>query len=411
MENLLVLQSGGPTAVINASLAGVIKGGHESPQIGKVYGGLNGIEGVEGGRLVSLEPLSDGKSLRLLRQTPSSYLGSCRKKLPPASEDDRPYKAIFKVLEAFNIGCVCCIGGNDSMDTVQKLSRFAEETGKSVRFVGVPKTIDNDLCLTDHTPGFGSAAKFVVGCMRQLAQDTAVYDIPSVTVVEAMGRNAGWLAGSAALANDSACTAADIVCLPERPFDKAAFLARVEELCKTKKSVMLAVSEGIRGKDGSYIYQGEAAKANDKFGHASLGGAGKAVEALIKGELGVKTRSIELSTLQRCFSASASLCDVDEAFEAGCVAVRLALEGSSGIMVGFERTSQDPYRIKLVPLDVNLIANFEKRVPDEMIADDGFGVTEEFIRYALPLISGEPDLLYRDGRLQLAPPLKREPRL
>ena len=409
MKNLLVLQSGGPTAVINSSLAGVIKAGFDNPQkIGEVYGGLNGIEGVMEESLASLEIFKDSKALNLLKQTPSSYLGSCRKKLPEISKDEGTYKKIFDVFEKYNIGYVFCIGGNDSMDTTDKLSAYAKARGKELRVVGIPKTVDNDLVLTDHTPGYGSAAKFVANCMRQLALDTDVYRMPSVIVLEAMGRNAGWLTAAAALANDKSCCGADIVCLPERGFDRERFLAKVEEVSKAKKTIMVAVSEGIRDKDGNYIKENakRGGEGHDRFGHAALGGAGKTVEAWIASELGFKSRSIELSTLQRCFAAGASRCDVEEAFLAGYRGVGFALDGLTGVMAGFKRTSDKPYAVDVVPLPVSEIANKEKTVPKDMITDDGFGLTGKFLDYAAPLVCGEPDLVYENGVLQFAPKIK-----
>ncbi len=405
MGNLLVLQSGGPTAVINSSLAGVIKGGfNNSGKIEKVYGALNGIEGVEQERLVELDAFKDSLKLRLLKQTPSSYLGSCRKKLPKVGEDNGFYEKIFGVFEKNNIEYVFCIGGNDSMDTTDKLSKYAKETGKSVRVVGIPKTVDNDLVITDHTPGYGSAAKFVANCMRQIALDTDVYQMPSVVVLEAMGRNAGWLTASATLANDENLNAADIICLPERSVEKASLLAKVEEVSKTKKTIMIAVSEGIRDKDGNYIKENakRGGEGHDRFGHAALGGAGKTVESWISAELGFKSRSIELSTLQRCFSQGASLTDVEEAFLAGFKGVEFAISGMTGIMAGFKRVSDKPYKMEIEPLPVSQIANMEKAIPCEMISADGFSMTEKFIDYARPLIEGEPELIYENGVLQLA---------
>lgn len=409
MKNLLVLQSGGPTAVINSSLAGVIRCGFDNPQkIGMVYGALNGIEGVEEERLVSLDIFKDDHALRLLKQTPSSYLGSCRKKLPAVGEDDGLYEKLFGIFEKYNIGYVCCIGGNDSMDTTNKLSEYAQAVGKEIWVAGIPKTVDNDLVLTDHTPGYGSAAKFVAGCMRQIALDTDVYRMPSVVVLEAMGRNAGWLTAAAALANDANGCYADIVCLPERAFDKDRFLARVEEISKEKKTIMIAVSEGIRDAEGNYIKENakRGGEGHDRFGHAALGGAGKTVEGWISAELGFKSRSIELSTLQRCFAAGASLCDVEEAFMAGYKGAGFAFCGMGGIMAGFKRTSDKPYIMEVEPLPVAQIANKEKPVPDDMIQDDGFGMTQKFIDYASPLICGEPELVYENGLLQFAPKIK-----
>lgn len=404
MGNLLVLQSGGPTAVINSSLAGVIKCGFDNPQkIGNVYGALNGIEGAEQERLVLLDGFKDSKNLDLLKQTPASYLGSCRKKLPKVSEDDGTYKRLFDVFEKNNIEYIFCIGGNDSMDTTDKLSKYCAENGKDIKVVGIPKTIDNDLVLTDHTPGYGSAAKFVANCMRQIALDTDVYQMPSVVVLEAMGRNAGWLTASAALANDESCHGADIICLPERAVDKGEFLAKVEVTSKSKKTIMIAVSEGIRDKGGNYIKENaKQGGGHDKFGHAALGGAGKTVEAWIASELGFKTRSIELSTLQRCFAAGASLCDVEEAFLAGYKGAEFALDGMSGVMAGFKRLADKPYKIEVVPMPVCEIANKEKAIPDDMITADGFGMTQKFLDYALPLIDGEPNLVYKNGVLQFA---------
>ncbi len=409
MKNLLVLQSGGPTAVINSSLAGVIKYGFDHPEtFGKVYGSIGGIEGVENERIVDLEFFNNEKTLALLKQTPSSHLGSCRKKLPAVGEDDAYYERLFSVFEKYNIGYLCCIGGNDSMDTTNKLSIYAKENSKELNVVGVPKTIDNDLVITDHTPGFGSAAKFVANCMRQLACDTSVYEMHSVLILEAMGRNAGWLTAAASLANDDSFSGADIICLPERPFDPDKFLARLESVSHEKKCIMIALSEGIRDKDGNYIKQDTSSSRTktDKFGHAALGGAGKAVETLISSSLGLKTRTLELSTLQRCYSAGASLCDVNEAFEAGYKGAEFAANGQTGIMASFTRASEAPYSIIVEPIPVSLVANKEKPVPDNMISPDGFSLTEEFAKYALPLISGEPELIYENGRIQFAPPVR-----
>ena len=406
MKNLLVIQSGGPTAVINSSLAGVIQGGFDrSDKIGKVYGGRYGIEGVAEGNIVSLEKFKENGMIDLLKQTPSSYLGSCRKKLPTMEEDRGFYEQVFEIFKKYDIGYFFCIGGNDSMDTVDKMSRYAAEIGSDVRVIGVPKTIDNDLALTDHTPGYGSAAKFIANSMRQLKKDTEVYRMPSVIVLEAMGRNAGWLTAAAALANDAQTQAADIVCLPESPFDGDKFLAKVEAVSREQETVMIAVSEGIRDTEGNYITENAKSLrlAHDKFGHAALGGVGQTVRDSISAELGLKVRSIELSTLQRCWSSGASLCDVTEAFDAGYAGVGFACEGMTGVVPGFKRISDCPYKMEIVPYEVCNIANVEKKIPQEMLAADGFGVTDAFIRYAKPLIEGEPDVKYVDGQIQFAP--------
>ena len=291
------------------------------------------------------------------------------------------------------------------MDTVNKMSRYAKEVGSDVVVVGVPKTIDNDLNLTDHTPGFGSAAKFILNSMRQLKKDTEVYQVPSVVILEAMGRNAGWLAASAALANDSTMNACDVVCLPEVAFDVDAFLGKVDNVAKKQGSVMVCVSEGIRDKDGKYIMENEGIlkRKNDKFGHAALGGVGQTLRDMVARNLGLKARSIELSTLQRCWSSGASLCDVTEAYGAGRMAVEYACQGLGGVVPGFKRLSDEPYKMEIVPYDVTEIANVEKKIPSSMISSDGFGVTEEFIKYAKPLACGEPELKYRDGQIQFAP--------
>lgn len=403
MKNLLVLQSGGPTAVINSSLAGVIKGAFDFlDDDALVYGSLNGIEGIEEERLINLDFFKDEKELYLLKQTPSSYLGSCRKKMPDVSCDEKTYENIFNVFEKYNIGYVCCIGGNDSMDTTNKLSTYAKENGKDVFVVGVPKTIDNDLIKTDHTPGFGSSAKFVANCMKQISLDSDAYKIKSVVVLEAMGRNAGWITAAAALANYNGQNITDIVCLPERALEKNSFLNEVERISKTKNNIMIAVSEGVKDKTGNYIKENDNKSGFDKFGHAMLGGAGKTVEGWISSELGFKTRNIELSTLQRCFSAGASLCDVEEAFRVGYMGAKFVTEGKTGVMAGFKRVSNSPYKIEIESFDVSEIANKEKKIPDFMISENGFNMTESFFEYALPLIKGEPESIYENGIIKSA---------
>lgn len=405
-KNILIAQSGGPTAVINSSLAGVIRGGLESSDaVGEIYGAENGIEGIEADKIVPLNRFENPEELALLRQTPASFLGSCRKKLPDTAEGEETYINIMKVLKKHNIGYLFYIGGNDSMDTADKLSRYAAEANEDIRIVGIPKTIDNDLALTDHTPGYGSAAKLVANALRQLTLDTGVYKMKSVIVLEIMGRNAGWLTAAAALANDSALRAADIICLPEVAFSPEKLLSEVERLSKEQKTVMLAVSEGIKDGKGNYVAENALAahSRDDKFAHAALGGVGRTVEAMISEALGLKTRTIELSTLQRCWSAGASLCDTNEAFEAGRRGVEFAVrDGLTAVMPSFKRVSDNPYRIEIEPVNVALVANREKKVPAEMIAENGFGVTEAFIRYAAPLIEGEPAPIYKNGVIQLA---------
>ena len=401
MKNLLVGQSGGPTSVINASLAGVIKKGIESRKIGEILGTVNGIEGILNDNIISLDDFTPER-IALLKQTPSSYLGSCRKKLPDSENGEDIYKKIFDTFKKHNVGYFLYIGGNDSMDTVKKLSAYAADKNIDIQVIGVPKTIDNDLFLTDHTPGFGSAAKFIVNSIRQLALDTDVYDMKSVVILEIMGRNAGWLTAAAALANSDKLNPVDIVCLPEVAFSPEKFIKKLKDVMKKKSTTIIAVSEGIKDEDERYIAEcGDIKRAEDDgFAHAALGGVGKTIEKLISDELGIKTRSIELSTLQRCFSLAGSKVDVEEAFAVGSFAIELAEDGKTAVMAGFKRISDKPYAIELAPFDINDVANFEKGIPQEMISEDGLGVNEKFIAYAKPLIEGELPLIFDEGLIQ-----------
>lgn len=397
MKNLIVGQSGGPTTAINSSLAGVIKRAFEDERIDKVYGMVNGVDGFLAEKIVNLSKLDNEKSIKLLRQTPSSYLGSCRKKLPEALDDEKIYEDIFKILEKYNIGYFVYIGGNDSMDTVKKLSNYAKDKNIDVCFAGIPKTIDNDLAMTDHTPGFASAAKFIANSIRQLEMDTKVYTMKSIIVAEIMGRNAGWLTAAAALANDEKISPVDIILLPEAVFDKDKFIEKLKKVMENKNSTIIAVSEGIKYENGEYVAEASTNMMKDGFNHANLGGVGKIIEKIIKQELGIKTRSIEFSTLQRCYAQSLSLCDYEEAYMAGYEGAGHAIEGNTGFMAGFLRVSDSPYQIKVTYNDVNNIANIEKKIPQNMILEDGMGVTDEFIKYCAPLIWGEPEILYKNG--------------
>lgn len=401
MKNLIVGQSGGPTAVINASLAGVIDNAIKSPEIGEVFGAVNGIEGIINDNLISLNHFKK-ENIELLKQTPSSYLGSCRKKLPEYEDDTSLYEKIFAQFEKYNIGYFLYIGGNDSMDTVKKLSSYANAYNIDIKIIGVPKTIDNDLVLTDHTPGFGSAAKFIVNSIRQLYLDTSVYSMKSVIVLEIMGRNAGWLTAAASLANSDDLNPVDIILLPESVFDPDAFLQKLKEVMEKKNTTIIAVSEGIKDREGRYIGEGLSLRATkeDGFNHAILGGVGKIIETLISKNLGVKTRSIELSTLQRCFSISSSKTDIDEAFLAGFFAVDMAKAGKTAVMAGFLRKSENPYEMEIKDFPIEKVANFEKPIPKNMISPDGLNVTRDFIDYAKPLISGEMPTIYKDGLIQ-----------
>lgn len=399
MKNLIVGQSGGPTTAINSSLAGVIKKALQSNEIGIVYGMVNGIDGFLKENIIKLDRFSDDNRIRLLRQTPSSFLGSCRKKLPEINEDEKIYEDIFSLFKKYDIGYFVYIGGNDSMDTVCKLSTYAKAHNIDVKIAGVPKTIDNDLTLTDHAPGYGSAAKFVANSVRQIAMDTGVYNMKSIVVTEIMGRNAGWLTAAAALANTDSFSPVDIILLPEAEFDKDIFITRLNEVMSQKNSTIIAVSEGIKDKNGNYIGETGSQLMNDGFNHAALGGVGKIIEGIIKSNTKIKTRSIEFSTLQRCSAQNISKSDYEEAFDAGYKATAHIIDGNTGFMAGLVRTSQNPYKCEVDFFNVDKVANYEKKVPENMIGADGMSVTKDFIDYALPLISGEPDLLYKNGVL------------
>lgn len=395
--NILIGQSGGPTSVINSSLAGIISRASEVGNIDKIYGAVNGIAGVLDEDFADLTSFSQER-LMLLKQTPSSFLGSCRKKL---GSDDETYEKIFRIFRKYNIGAFFYIGGNDSMDTVDKLSRYAKRVREDIQIFGVPKTIDNDLAVTDHSPGYGSAAKFVANSVRSLALDTSVYRMKSVIILEIMGRNAGWLTAAAALGNDPNVFASDVICLPERPFDSEKFLEKVSRNAEKGIAPIIAVSEGIKDKNGKYIGEGLSLReTNDGFSHSALGGVGRVIENLIAKELKIKTRTIELSTLQRCFSPLASLCDIEEAFSLGQICVDYIKDGLTGVIPCIRRLSSSPYEYRIEPHPVCSIANLEHTVPNSMISEDNMGVTEDFIAYAQPLISGEPNQIWENGLLK-----------
>lgn len=396
-ENCIVAQSGGPTVAINASLAGIIDGVKKSTSYTRVYGALHGIKGVLENNLMdmSLMALSKFPMVNTLEVTPAMYLGSCRYKLPDFHDDASPYETIFNRFEEHNIGAFFYIGGNDSMDTVLKLTEYAKETGSDVKIIGVPKTIDNDLMAIDHTPGFGSAAKYVASTLLEIAHDTYIYDIPAVIIVEIMGRDTGWLTAASSLARTGYSDAPHLIYLPEVAFSKEQFVADVKQLLSTKKAVIIAVSEGIRDGSGNYI--SSAIAAADKFGHAQLSGAGKALELLVKEEIGVKVRSIELNVLQRCAAHIASRTDISESFALGQAAVKYAAEDMTGIMVSLNRISNDPYQWMIEHTDVRNVANKVKPVPREWINKEGNDITPEMEKYLKPLIIGEISLQYKDG--------------
>lgn len=400
-KNFIVGQSGGPTAVINASLAGVAAAALEHCRAngGVVYGMQHGIQGFARGEVVDLgAQLPDEAAIALLKTTPAAALGSCRRRLPAAADEPQVYEDIFRRLEDLNIGYFFYIGGNDSMDTIQKLHDWGAEHGSAIRFVGVPKTIDNDLAMTDHTPGYGSAARYIATVMKELLCDSLVYDEKRVTVVEIMGRNAGWLAGAAALSADEECAGPDLLYLPETPFDVEGFVRRVEELQKVRKSVVVAISEGIRLDDGRYVCELSNTSASvDVFGHRQLSGAGNTLSAILSSRLGAKCRAVELSTMQRCAAHLASGTDVEEAFAAGAAGVKAALAGESGVMVTLVRAAGSEYSCSCTTADIHAIANEEKTVPLAWIDVDNATVTQEFLDYARPLILGESAVVWQGG--------------
>ena len=397
--NLLVGQSGGPTAVINASLAGVFESA-KAFGAQRVYGMQYGIEGLLEERIVDLDDqLSDKMAIELLKRTPSSFLGSCRYKLPDPAVNEAPYQKLFSLFAQYGIGAVLYIGGNDSMDTIAKLAAYGAAKGSEIRFIGVPKTIDNDLMGTDHTPGYGSAAKYIATILKEVICDASVYDLRSVTVAEIMGRHTGWLAAAASLAAGPDCNGPDLILLPERPFDEDAFLARVSDLARERHNVIIAVSEGVKNAEGVFLCDlVSTAGQLDAFGHkAILSGTSRYLAELIRVRLGCKTRAIEFSTLQRCASHLASRTDVTEAYQVGGAAVEAAMRGETGKMCAIKRLSDQPYRVRTEMVDVASVANLEKQVPDAWIAEDGMHVNENFERYARPLIQAELTPIYING--------------
>ncbi|MFV0362621.1 MAG: 6-phosphofructokinase [Suipraeoptans sp.] len=386
-NNLLVGQSGGPTAVINSSLQGVVKAGLESNEIGTVYGMVNGIEGFLKGNTINFTDDVSKEDIELLCTTPGAYLGSCRFKMPETLEDEIFPKAFAK-FEEMGIGYVFYNGGNDSMDTVSKMSRYADKIGSDIKFIGVPKTVDNDLVMTDHTPGFASAARYVATTVREIAIDASVYDSKSVTIVEIMGRHAGWLTAAAALARNEVGDNPLLVYLPEINFDCDKFLKDVEAALVKNQNLVVCVSEGINDKEGTFICEYDSSAGVDSFGHKMLAGCGKYLENLVRDKLGVKARSVELNVSQRCSAIMQSKTDQQEAINCGRAAVAGALKGETGKMVAFDRTSGSDYSITYSFQDVNEICNKEKVVPNEWITNEGSDVSDEFIAYARPLIQG-----------------------
>lgn len=397
-KNIIVGQSGGPTAVINGSLYGVVAEGLKHPdRIGRVYGMINGIEGFLQGHMMDIGSLDQTNELEMVRTTPGAYLGSCRYKLPESLED-AVYPQLFQKFEELGIGYFFYIGGNDSMDTVSKLSRYAQTIGSDIRFIGVPKTIDNDLVETDHTPGYGSAAKYVATVVREISADATVYDNKqSVTIVEIMGRHAGWLTAASILARKLEGDNPVLIYVPEVAFDQEAFIAKVTESLKHTPNLVVCISEGIHDEDGTFICEYSSEVGTDTFGHKMLTGSGKYLENLVKERLGVKVRSIELNVCQRCSCAHLSRVDLDESENAGIFAVLSALAGETGKMINFIRNKSVPYELSYGTADVNIICNQEKTVPLEWIIADGSDISNEFIDYVRPLTQGFVELPTKNG--------------
>ena len=401
MANAIVGQSGGPTSVINASLAGVFQA-CQMRGAQHVYGMLHGIQGLLDEKVCDLsERLKSFLDIELLKRTPSSFLGSCRYKLPDPEADEATYEKLFSILKKLDIQWFFYIGGNDSMDTINKLARYGRTVGSGIRFMGVPKTIDNDLMLTDHTPGYGSAAKYIGVVMKEIIRDATVYGTNFVTIVEVMGRNAGWLTAAAALARGEDCEGVDLICLPELPFHTDRFLAKVERMQKERASVVIAVSEGVKLPDGRFVCElSDDHRTTDAFGHINLTGTARYLSNLVARNLPTRTRAVELSILQRCGGHLASRTDITEAFQVGGAAAKAAFEDETGKMVALKRLSNDPYQCTTELVDINDVANYEKKVPVEWINDTRTDMLPEFLAYARPLIQAELTPIYINGLTQ-----------
>ncbi len=398
MHNLLVAQSGGPTAAINATLVGILQSALISGKINKVYGAKNGIEGVINGCLVDLSfLLGNTQILDTLMYTPASAMGTCRYKLPHWDQEEAVYKIIVDYLNKYNIKYFIYIGGNDSMDTVNKLSGYCELNHHDIVIIGAPKSIDNDLALTDHSPGFGSAAKYIATTVSEVAYDINSYDIPAVCIIEIMGRNTGWLAAASALARIDGGAGADLIYLSEKTFYLERFLSDVRDKLTQKRSVLIAVSEGIRYCNGRYVSEQTTDSETDDFGHKPISGAARILGQIVRNKIGCKVRSIELNLMQRSAAHISSEADIMEAFLIGQKALYCALEGETGRMVAIKRLSSQPYRINFTTVPVKEIANIEKKVPMNWISVSGNYITKEFMMYLTPLIQGEVNIKFTNG--------------
>ncbi|MDF2820945.1 MAG: hypothetical protein K0R15_1386 [Clostridiales bacterium] len=399
MNNILVAQSGGPTVAINATLAGVIQAAQTNSMIDNIYGAINGIQGVLEEKFIDLKKyIKDTNDLELLGQTPSSALGSCRFILKSWKEDEEQYKKFIDIARKYDISYFIYIGGNDSMDTVHKLSEYCKENGiDDIKIIGAPKTIDNDLVGTDHCPGFGSAAKYIATTFAELERDISVYQIPAVTIVEVMGRNAGWLTAASALSRVNGGTGPALIYLCETNFDTEQFIEDVKEKLLDKNGILIAISEGLKDSYGNYISDILQSDAVDAFGHKNISGTGKVLESIVRNRIGCKVRSIELNLMQRCASHIASATDINEAKMLGMKALQRAMEGISGEMASIIRTNSNPYTVVYSSLPVGEVANHEKKIPSYLISENGNDVTKEMLQYLIPLVQGEVNTLYENG--------------
>ncbi len=397
-RNCIIGQSGGPTVAINATLAGAISNVKKSDKFQNMYGMVFGIEGLLDGNYVDLFDLfHDDETISILKYTPSMYLGSCRYKLPTYQEDDSIYIKLFTLFNNLQITDFFYIGGNDSMDTVMKLDDYARFIKSKINFIGIPKTIDNDLMGTDHTPGFGSAAKYVATSMLEIIHDSSIYDLKSVTIVEIMGRNAGWLTAASALARNQYNVAPDLIYLPETPFSMKKFIDDIKCKLQKKQTVVIAVSEGIRDRTGRPLGTNPRKIKTDAFGHDIQRGVIKVLEDEIKDKIGCKVRGIEMNVLQRCAMHYASKTDIDESFKIGEFAIKVSLKDKSGHVVGIKRISNTPYKTQCISSDVRLIANKEQKIPVEWINEDTSDITPMLYEYLLPLVQGEVALSCSEG--------------
>ena len=399
MKNMLVAQSGGPSAAINATITGVIDAGIASDQVGHVYGARNGIKGVLNENFVNLDEVCDTKEKRdLLSVTPAAALGSCRWKLKDPKENAEEFEEIIRILRKNNIGYFVYTGGNDSMDTVYKLSIYCKENNiDDIKVMGAPKTIDNDLGETDHCPGFGSAAKFIATAFTEIACDCFVYDVPSVTIVEVMGRNAGWLTASSALARTEERRVPQLIYLCEKVFDEEKFIEDVNKALEKENNIIVAVSEGVKDATGHYVGEETKSGKEDAVGHKYLSGIGKYLEGLVGNRIGCKVRSVELNILQRCAGYMLSETDIIESRNLGAFAAVSAIRGESGKMSALKRICDDPYQVEIELADLSKIANFEKKVPMEWINEEGNDIKDDLLTYLKPLIQGEVQIPYENG--------------